>query len=77
MDIFKPKGIHLKQYHPKCMLNVVRKDLSCVRCMLQHPFIASHFEYVVEPASLCVISSNVGALWCLQIMALLISFGSR
>ena len=37
---------------------------------------ACNLEYVVEPANFYVISSNVGALWCLQIMALLISFGS-
>ena len=40
-------------------------------------FLASNLEYVVEPANLCVISSNVGALWFLQIIALLRSFGSR
>ena len=26
--------------------------------------LASNLEYVVEPANMCVISSNVGTLWC-------------
>ena len=42
----------------------------------QETIIVSYLEYVVEPANLYVISSNVGALWCLWIMALLRSFGS-
>ena len=39
--------------------------------------LASNLEYLVEPASHCVISSNKRAFWCLEIMALLRSFGSR
>ena len=38
--------------------------------------LVSNQEYVVKPSSLCVISSNVGALWCSQIMDLLKSFKS-
>ena len=38
---------------------------------------ASNLQYVVEPANLCTIYSNAGALWHLQIMHLLLSFGSR
>ena len=39
--------------------------------------LASNFECVVKPDNLFVISSNAAALWCLWIMALLRSFGSR
>ena len=53
------------------MLNVVGRDLSHVRCKLQNPFLASHVENVVEPDNLFIISSNVRALWCSLIMALL------
>ena len=48
-----------------------------MRCMLYNPFLTFNLEYVVEPANLSVISSNIGALYYLQIMALLRSFGSR
>ena len=37
---------------------------------------ASNLEYIVKPTNLCVISSNVGALWCLWVIALLKSYGS-
>ena len=36
--------------------------------------LASYLEYIFEPANLCVISSNVGAFWCLVIIVLLRSF---
>ena len=67
----------MKQYLPGCMLNVVKRELSCARCKLQNPFLASNLEYVVEHANLCIISSNVGASWCLCFMALLRSFWSK
>ena len=38
---------------------------------------ASNLEHALEHAYMCVISSNVGALLCLWIIALLRSFGSR
>ena len=59
LDIYKPKGIHFKWYLLKNMLNVVSRELSSMRCMLQNPFFTSNFEYVVEPANFCVISSNL------------------
>ena len=34
-------------------------------------------EYVVVPVNLCAVHSNVGTLWCLQIMALFRSFVFR
>ena len=34
-------------------------------------------EYAVEPANLCMISPNVGSLWCSWVMVVLGSFGSR
>ena len=67
----------LKWYFPMCILNVARRELLLVRGMLWNPFSASNLEYVVESANLCVIYSNVGALWFSSIMALLRSFGSR
>ena len=35
------------------VLNVLCGELSCVRCMLQNPFLASNLEYVVEPSHMC------------------------
>ena len=68
--------MHLKWYLPRFMLNIVSRELSCVRFMLQKLRLASNLDYIVKPAKLCVICTNVGALWCLQMMALLKSLGS-
>ena len=40
-------------------------------CEMHAPetILASNLKYIVGSANLCVISSNVGSLWCLQIMA--------
>ena len=45
---------------PECMLNVVRRELSWERWLLQNLFFASNFKYGVEFVSLSVISSNFG-----------------
>ena len=76
-DILRQNGKHLKWYLPKCVLNVVRRELSCMRCMLKKSFFAFHLEHIGESDNLCVISSNVGALWCSEMMALFISLGSH
>ena len=31
LDIFRPKGMYLKRYLPRCVLTVVGNELSCVR----------------------------------------------
>ena len=41
------------------------------------PILTSNFEYVVEPAKLCMITSNVGALCWLQIHGLHKFLGCR
>ena len=48
----------MKWYLPKCMLNAFKRELSYVRYMLQYQFLATHLEYVIGPAYLCVVSSN-------------------
>ena len=61
------KGIRKNRSHPRCELNVVKREASCVRCIWRNAFKALAFVYTVAPASfMCYFlppSWAYGALW--------------
>ena len=75
--ILAPKGIHKNRSHPRCELNVVKREASCIRRIWRNAFKASAFVYTVAPASSWAISSTVMGLWCFLMMALFKLLGSR
>ena len=75
--ILAPKGIRKNRSRPRCELNIIKREASCVRCIWRNAFKASAFVYTVAPASSCAISSTVMGLWCSLMMALFKLLGSR
>ena len=75
--ILSPNGTWRNLYLPMCVLNVVRSEAASVRCILKKALLPSTLENLVAPVSTWAISSRVGALWFLWMMALFKSFGLR